>query len=93
MPILCCQPPKIEESTPLQDDRGPPKQKTQSRVSRVYHLLTYELLLGLVEEHKSQGSYTPLIHVLGQVYLRVGWLKRSFPKRTEGECPSGDGLS
>ncbi|KAG0432736.1 hypothetical protein HPB47_020562, partial [Ixodes persulcatus] len=91
-PVICNQqtPPESKES-PSQD-RGRPKQTTSRGAPRVCHMLTYELLLELMEECEGLGNYTPLIHALGQVYSRVGWLKRSFPRRPQGE-PSGGGLS
>ncbi|CAN8032982.1 unnamed protein product [Ixodes persulcatus] len=91
-PVICNQqtPPESKES-PSQD-RGRPKQTTPRGAPRVCHMLTYELLLELMEECEGLGNYTPLIHALGQVYSRVGWLKRSFPRRPQGE-PSGGGLS
>ncbi|CAN7998182.1 unnamed protein product [Ixodes hexagonus] len=94
-PIICNQqlPVETKGSSSLQNNREPPKQTTTSRVPRVCHMLTYELLLELIEECKSLGNYTPLIHVLGQVFSRVGSLKRSFPKRAEGESSSAGGLS
>ncbi|CAN8012880.1 unnamed protein product, partial [Ixodes pacificus] len=93
-PVICNQqtPPESKESPSLQQDRGRPKRTTSRGAPRVCHMLTYELLLELMEECEALGNYTPLIHALGQVYSRVGWLKRSFPRRPQGE-PSGGGLS
>lgn len=63
--------------------------ETAPKAPRTYRMLTEELLLNLVAECRSCGSYTPLIHALGQVFSREKFLKRSFPRRPSPSSEDG----